>query len=286
MGMPGNRWFAALALAALLPACSPDADDAADVARPEADARPETEDGAVEADAEAEARTCTTSAQCDDGVPCTQDTCVAGGTCSNQPLDALCDPGQRCVPPAGCTSALCERNEDCYDDDFCDGDEECVAGGCYEGPARDCSDGNVCTEDRCDPTLGRCVYTPLDLEGCDRDGGDATTPFDPLVHYNGAFWLAPAQSQACGAVSYSIDTVNFSRSDTELRVTGPPCAGMVQAPPPSGPEFSVTCTSGCGTYTLRGTFSDADSFAGRWTAAFSGCPTCSPQDVAVVGARR
>jgi hypothetical protein len=284
MAMFGRRWLAALWLAALLPACSPEADDTADVVRPEADVRVDAEDGRVEA--EAEARECSSSAECDDGVACTQDSCVAGGTCSNQPLDALCDAGQRCVPPTGCTSAVCTRNEDCFDDDFCDGDEECAAGGCYEGPARDCNDGNVCTEDRCDDAEDRCVYEPVVLEGCDVDGGDAAAPFDPLVHYNGSFWLAPPQSQACGAVTYSIDTVTFTRSDAELRVSGPPCPGMVQAPPPAGADFAVSCTSGCATYALSGTFSNSNEFAGRWSATFSGCPTCSPQDVAVVGARR
>lgn len=284
MGMFGRRWLGALALTALVPACSPEADDATDVGRPEADARPETEDAQVEAEAEAEARVCSTSAECDDGVECTQDTCVAGGTCSNLPLDALCEADERCVPPVGCTAALCERDEDCADGNFCDGDEECIVGGCYEGPARDCNDGNVCTEDRCDPVLDRCVYEPVVLEGCDVDGGDASVPFDPLVHYDGAFWFAPPQSQAC-LVNYSFDTVGFTRSDTELRVTGAPCA-MVQAPPPAGAEFAVSCTAGCGTYSLTGTFSNSNNFAGRWSASFSGCPTCSQQNVDVVGARR
>ena len=167
---------------------------------------------------------------------------------------------------------------------YCNGAEMCVGGDCFTNPdGRDCDDGNVCTDDACDSGLDRCTHTFLPGEGCESDAGDAAGPFDPLLHYAGDFLLAPTQSQACG-VTYSIDSVSFSRSDAELQVWGPPCS-MRQAPPPAGADFAVTCSQGCGTYSLSGTFSDSNNFSGLWTATFAGCPSCSNQNVAVIGTR-
>jgi hypothetical protein len=260
-------------------ACAPGGGDDTDVSR--------REDGRVEADVavdvDAETAACTSSAECDDHITCTQDTCLAGGVCGHHALDALCAADERCSETEGCVPETCTTDGDCSDGVFCNGDEVC-AGTCFPDPAgRDCNDGNVCTDDRCDTALYRCVHDPLAMEGCESDGGDASVPFDPLVHYSGDFWLAPPQSQACG-VSYSIDTVTFVRSDADLQVWGAPCS-MRQAPPPTDASFSVTCTKGCGTYSLSGTFTDSDNFTGHWTASFSGCPSCSRQDVGVIGAR-
>ena len=276
--------LAAAGLGGMLLGCAPETGDDQDVFRPEADVRVEAEVG-PEAEAETDARPCTGAADCDDAIACTQDACRAGGVCGHTPLDELCGAGERCVPTVGCTSEDCTINEDCADGVYCDGDEECIGGHCFEDPAgRDCNDGNVCTDDRCDTTDDRCAHDAVVMEGCDVDGGDGGVPFNPLVHYDGRFWLAPPQSLSCSIV-YSIDTLTFTRTDTELTVSGPPCA-MVQAPPPADENFSVTCTQGCGTYTLSGTFADSNNFAGHWTATFPGCGACSPQNVDVVGARR
>ncbi|MBI5499389.1 MAG: hypothetical protein HY907_04040 [Deltaproteobacteria bacterium] len=262
-------------------ACAPPDDAVTDTGRPE-DAR--AEDVATEADAEAEAG-CTSSSQCDDGIACTQDVCRAGGACGHTALDALCAAGERCVEAVGCTSSDCTGDEQCSDGVFCNGDEMCIAGDCFDDPAgRVCDDGNVCTADSCDAALDHCVYDWVPGEGCETDGGDSSTTFDPLVHYSGEFYFAPGQSQSCPGVTYSVDSISFVRTDPQLEVWGAPCA-MRQAPPPDGATFSVTCTQGCGTYSLSGTFSDSNNFAGRWTATFPGCPSCSSQDVAVVGAR-
>jgi hypothetical protein len=274
--------FTTLATAAILSGsigCAPGDDAVTDVGRRD-DAR--TED-AAEVDAAPEAG-CASNAECDDLIECTQDVCRAGGICGHTALDVLCAAGERCSETVGCTAEDCTSDDQCSDGVFCNGVELCVGGACFANPdGRDCSDGNVCTDDRCDADLDRCVHDFVPGEGCESDAADGAGPFDPLVHYAGDFLLAPTQSQACG-VTYSIDSVSFSRSDTELQVFGPPCA-LRQAPPPSGAEFAVSCTQGCGTYSLSGTFSDSDNFAGRWTASFSGCPSCSNQDVAVIGTR-
>jgi hypothetical protein len=171
---------------------------------------------------------------------------------------------------------------------YCDGDEECIGGNCFEGTARDCNDGNVCTEDRCDSAEGRCVHDPIVVEGCDTDGGDGGAPFDPLVHYSGSFRLAPTQASACLSASYSVSAVSFTRTDTELSVSGALCT-MVQAPPPIDENFSVTCNQGsCATYTLSGSFSDSNHFTGVWTATFpagGGCGMCTSQNADVFGGR-
>ena len=94
------------------------------------------------------------------------------------------------------------------------------------------------------------------------------------------------QASACGLASYSISSVAFTRTGTELSVSGPPCT-MVQAPPPDDANFSVSCNQGaCGTYTLTGSFSDSDHFTGTWHATFGGgCAMCSAQTADVFGSR-
>lgn len=284
------RWMAVLGPAWLVGAvagCAP-GEDEGDVGRPEAEARVDADVGAdADAEAEADVRTCASHAECDDGIACTQDTCRAGGTCGNTPVDGLCPSGQRCSPTVGCTSGTCTTHAECADGVFCDGVERCLGGGCFDGPDEACDDGSVCTDDRCDAASDRCVHDWVDVEGCEVDGGDVSTPFDPLVHYSGEFWLAPPQTSSCMAATYTIETVRFERTAARLTVRGPPCA-LVQEPPPDGADFSVTCTqSGCGVYTLAGAFSDANNFAGSWSAVFSGgCGLCSPQYAEVIGVRR
>jgi hypothetical protein len=46
----------------------------------------------------------------------------------------------------------------CGDVDPCNGDETCVAGSCRRGPAPNCDDGIVCTDDSCSTTSG-CTHT-------------------------------------------------------------------------------------------------------------------------------
>ncbi len=82
---------------------------------------------------------CTTS--CNDGVTCTIDSCVAG-TCVHTPDNGLCmGTTPTCDRVAGCVSRRCT------------------------GPA-DCSDGNVCTSDTCNPAISTlptgCVNAPID----------------------------------------------------------------------------------------------------------------------------
>jgi hypothetical protein len=274
--------LAAACVAAAAFACAPGEEDSQSDVR--SDVRDARDDGDVPVEAEAEAAACTTVAQCDDGIACTTDLCRADGTCSHTADNSLCGAGELCSLTEGCTTG-CITSADCSNGVFCDGEEECLAGDCFAGTVPDCADGDVCTEDRCDAAEDHCVHERIVMEGCDSDAGDAGVPFDPLVHYSGTFLFAPSQSQACPAMTYSVENLTFARTDTELTVSGPPCA-MVQAPPPSGADFAVLCTNGCGgSFSLTGTFSDSNNFAGHWTATFPSCPSCSGQSADVVGVR-
>jgi hypothetical protein len=84
--------------------------------------------------------------RCDDGLDCTDDRCdAASNDCLHAANDALCDDGR-----------------------YCNGVESCDAEvGCRPGRPVSCDDGDDCTLDACDETLGRCTSQPADA---DRDG--------------------------------------------------------------------------------------------------------------------
>ena len=90
---------------------------------------------------------------CDDGEPCTEDSCNADGSCAHQPLNGI-----SCADGEG----LCTVND------------VCLNGVCTGNPVN-CDDGNVCTQDICNPGNGECTnLTPtLNGEPCD-DGSECT----------------------------------------------------------------------------------------------------------------
>ncbi len=56
----------------------------------------------------------------------------------------------------------CAEDFECDDDQFCNGEETCTAGQCQAGQAPNCDDGDLCTNDACDPVMG-CISTAV---GC------------------------------------------------------------------------------------------------------------------------
>ncbi len=100
---------------------------------------------------------------CDDGNGCTRtDTCQAG-TCVGtnpvacQPLDQ-CHVAGTCDPQSGsCSNPAQIDGTTCHDGNSCTLADTCQAGACTGGPPPNCDDGNVCTTDSCDPSLG-CVH--------------------------------------------------------------------------------------------------------------------------------
>jgi hypothetical protein len=114
---------------------------------------------------------CNTNEECDDGTFCNGvEFCGPDRRCHPGPLP-FCDDGNPCTndfcDPAedacmhvripGC----CLRDRDCQDGTLCNGVETCVDNTCQAGIPVDCSDGDPCTRDLCDPDLGKCEYEPI-----------------------------------------------------------------------------------------------------------------------------
>ena len=159
-----------------------------------------------------QAGTCTplSTMVCNDGNPCTIDTCNAktgtcvfsatgteggycdadGSVCTVQDHCAggACVPGPQlncsdgnpcsddgCDPQKGCThlnnTATCDA-----DGSLCTAGDACQNGSCVAGKALSCTDNNLCTLDKCNPTTGTCVFdgAPLNGQACDADGSVCT----------------------------------------------------------------------------------------------------------------
>lgn len=125
--------------------------------------------------------------RCGDGVPdarfgeeCDDGNTVSGDGCSAECALEFC--GDGIVQPAigeqcddgntvdgDCCSAACAFDAlgtPCDDATVCNGAETCNgAGSCQVGMALDCDDGDLCTLDTCDPTLG-CENTGEPWQGC------------------------------------------------------------------------------------------------------------------------
>ncbi len=245
---------------------------------------------------DAASTSCTTDAQCNDSISCTIDQCVVGNVCSHTPIDAMCTgAGEHCSLTMGCTTMMmttCTTAADCDDHVYCNGVEQCLLPAhCAPGLPRDCDDGNSCTIDSCDDSLGRCVYTTT----CDSgivatDTGPVCTPFVAPGDFNGTFFIAPAQNQGCGVTSYSLSRIVLTVSGTTATATGLTVQGgnVTMMGTVTGNAFDVTY-SGCGTYHLTGTFDSCrESFTGHWTAMYgggAGCGTCTTMNADITGLR-
>ncbi len=114
------------------------------------------------------------AAPCDDGSACTTGDACSGGVCvSGGPLG--CDDGDVCTddscdPATGCVHM--NNTAPCSDGSACTTGDLCSGGVCVGGPPPDCDDGNVCTDDSCDPSSG-CVHVN-NVASCD-DGSACTT---------------------------------------------------------------------------------------------------------------
>lgn len=125
--------------------------------------------------------------RCSDENPCTDDRCDETLGCVSENNTSACDDGDACtlddrceegVCTAGagrscedgnpCTDDICDvdvgcvyvlNDDPCDDLDACTRGEYCVFGVCGGGVPVDCEDGNLCTDDSCDPLQG-CVNNP------------------------------------------------------------------------------------------------------------------------------
>jgi hypothetical protein len=181
------------------------------------------------------------------GTPCLDDNvCNGAETCQG----GSCLPGTplACNPPNGCFTASCDPTLGCQlapapgcvpctttsDCNIPNGagtacsPQVCVAGVCQAAPPPDCDDGNPCTADSCDPTLG-CQHTPRDGTPC--DDGNACTSGDVCLH------------GACSGVAVGCDDGNPCTSDG-----CDPQSGCTHAPIPNCPASGTLCTLTQGAY--------------------------------------
>lgn len=110
---------------------------------------------------------------CNDGNPCTTgDVCQAGACIGAGALD--CDDGNlctddACAPEVGCLHQA--NSAPCTDGDVCTLGDQCKDAVCQASGTLACDDGNLCTDDWCDPAAG-CQAAP-NAEACD-DGNQCT----------------------------------------------------------------------------------------------------------------
>jgi hypothetical protein len=103
---------------------------------------------------------------CADGNPCTW-----GDTCQNKVCvpdpnrNTQCSASDQCHDVGTCdtTTGMCSNpakvnGSVCSDNDACTTNDACSGGSCVSGPPLTCDDGNVCTNDSCNPATG-CVFT-------------------------------------------------------------------------------------------------------------------------------
>ncbi len=131
---------------------------------------------------------CSDGLFCTEGETCQTGVCIGGGArdCSEVADDCntgSCDEiGDLCVPAPVSNGTLCDDGEFCSINDFC-------FNGLCVGPARDCGDGDNCTDDSCDEPGGVCVNTPTasccgngvpeGSEACDAGPANSDTPNAP-----------------------------------------------------------------------------------------------------------
>ncbi len=113
-------------------------------------------------------------AQCNDGNACTSGDQCDGGKCVPGTAVA-CDDSNVCTtdscdPKSGCSSTF--NTHPCSDGSVCTAADSCKDGACVPGATISCNDGNLCTDDSCDPVTG-CQFLPNQV-ACD-DGNSCTT---------------------------------------------------------------------------------------------------------------
>lgn len=219
--------------------------------------------------------------------PC-QPTVSASEQCNT--LDDDCDgvadnlPPQACTGPGGCPgSSICDPATGTFGACFCNG----VCGDNFLDPNEQCDDGGIVDGDGCSSVcldeicgdgvrqIGRGEQcddgnrTPGD--GCENDCTVSATACDA----SGTYTVDSPIAYSCcfGSVSQSITAFVIAPSDTTT--TGSPGGfGMTGAAAvcPSGTfSHSLTLAGGCTeTYTLEGTFVDANTFVGTYTMDFVG----------------
>ncbi|MCA9523537.1 MAG: hypothetical protein KC609_21325 [Myxococcales bacterium] len=101
---------------------------------------------------------------CDDDNPCTKDSCDSKVGCIHEAIAGTCETANKCVAIGVCKDGACDLSpsKTCASSDDCGAKELCYKGECV--PLKNCDDGNSCTEDLCEPSIG--CYTQLVQDAC------------------------------------------------------------------------------------------------------------------------
>jgi hypothetical protein len=179
------------------------------------------------------------TAPCDDGNACTSGDVCGGGSCGGAPVD--CDDTNVCTddscdPATGCHHEA--NTAPCSDGDPCTTGDTCAAKACGAGDPVLCNDGNVCTDDSCDPATGMCIHAPNGAACSDDDActtGDVCSggkcvggPAPDCVDTN------PCTDDSCDAVKGCVHTDNSAPCDDQNPCTeNDACASGACAPGPT-----------------------------------------------------
>jgi len=138
--------------------------------------------GGFSCDESAQCVECLGAGDCSDGDDCTVDSCSAG-SCQNVVI-GVCDcteatveedcPDQACKDKACQSNACIYSNNDalsCSDGNICNGVETCSSGSCQDAVDLVCTDGDDCTQDKCN-FLSGCYYTDFEPSGTSCPGGE------------------------------------------------------------------------------------------------------------------
>ncbi len=182
------------------------------------------------------------TAPCSDGNACTTaDTCLAG-SCVGGPAPN-CDDSNPCTddtcnPATGCVHT--NNTAPCSDGNACTTADTCLGGSCVGGPALNCDDSNVCTDDSCNPATG-CVHTNNSVPCSD---GSACTTADTCL--GGSCVGGPALNcddsnvctdDSCNPATGCVHTNNsVPCSDGSACTTADTCSGWLVRRRP-GPEL-------------------------------------------------
>ena len=116
-------------------------------------------------------------AKCDDGLLCvTGETCDAKALCVGKAT--VCDDKNACTADScdaktgKCVNAA-KTGSPCSDGNKCTLSDACTAAGKCKGKAKNCDDGNACTNESCDAKTGACSNKPATGKTCS-DGNKCT----------------------------------------------------------------------------------------------------------------
>ena len=199
-----------------------------------------------------------TEGPCSDGNACTTSDVCVGGSCVGGP-PPVCDDANPCTndgcnPGAGCTHV--DSNAVCDDNDACTTVDVCSGGACRGGIPPNCNDGNLCTDDACNPALG-CTHA-FNSAFC--DDGSACTVDDACragACIGGSAAAcddnSPCTSDSCNPVSGCVHaplpnccTTAAQCADTDQCTTNERCIANACVSDPVGCNDANACTSdGC-----------------------------------------